>query len=125
MYMYAAVLGGISALYAASLAFEIYFHHCIQDGHKIAKLTENKVPLMVKFILSAVGISVGVGFMIYLISWGIVTKARFDSPLYMGAIQAWMTFKWSLSWMMHLVQYHRLVITNPTIQEEQTPFIQH
>jgi len=91
--------------------------NCILFGiGDIVSRTESKVQLVTKFVISIVGLSTGVGFMFYLIAIGIATNARFDSGLYMGAIQAWMTFKWSASWIAHLSHHHRL--SEDRIQEE-------
>jgi len=113
--IYAAVLGGVSAVIAFSLVLEILCQHKTKNG-RIMPRTESKVQLVTKFVISIVGLSTGVGFMFYLIAIGIATNARFDSGLYMGAIQAWMTFKWSASWIAHLSHHHRL--SEDRIQEE-------
>jgi len=122
-YMYAAILGAVSAVYAASLSFEIYFQHNIKEGREIIPHTETRVPLIFKFVFAAVGMSVGLGFMFFLITSGILASARFDDGLYMGAIQAWMTFKWSLSWTIHLYHYHHLTSNrNNKLLEGQAPW---
>jgi len=126
-FLYAATLGGISALYASTLAFEIYFQHNIKDGTHILPLTEGRISLIVKFVLSIMGMAIGVGFMVFLILSGIYSSAKFNDGVFMGAIQAWMIFKWSMSWTIHLYHYHILGmssehIKNRLLREEQTPW---
>jgi len=119
-YMYAAILGGISAIYAASLACEIYFQHNIKDGHIIIPLTEKRPSLVIKYILAIFGVSLGLGFMFYLIISGVISQAKFDDGLFMGAIQAFMTLKWSISWLIHLTHYH--LISNVQSLEKEAPW---
>src|SRR5690242_2948041 len=103
---YAAILGGISALYAGALVFDIWRLHNIKDGRTIMPLTEPKSFLMIKFIVAILGMAVGGGFLIYLTITGIIKGERMESSYFMGAIQGWMTFKWSLSWSFHLYRHH-------------------
>jgi len=107
-YVYASVLGGISAIYAFTLLLEIWRQHNIKDGVHIIPLTEMKATLMVKFIIAIAGMAVGSALVFYLVATGVVLHERFDSPYFMGAIQAWMTFKWSMAWTLHLYRYHNI-----------------
>jgi len=126
-FMYASILGGIAGIYAGTLAAEISILHIwkhrnksssSKHGSKIETLPETRIAVVVKFVIAVSGVATGIGFMVYLLISGLTSGARFDSPLYMGAIQSWMLLKWSLSWVAHLYRYHPIKDRKLTEEEE-------
>lgn len=103
------IFGGISAVYAGILVLDIWKRHNKRDPNRlIIPLEDSSHHYYAQYAFSLIGVVVGFGMMIAFIIKGIVNHEGTEGESYMASVQCWMTFKWSLSYFMHIHRYHSI-----------------
>eukprot|EP01114_Cavostelium_apophysatum_P010951 TRINITY_DN2510_c0_g1_i2.p1 TRINITY_DN2510_c0_g1~~TRINITY_DN2510_c0_g1_i2.p1 ORF type:complete len:170 (+),score=16.59 TRINITY_DN2510_c0_g1_i2:150-659(+) len=102
----AAILGGISAIYAGALVLDIWKTHSLQDGRFILPLYETKTAVMIKLMISVLGTCAGaLAFIFYTVKYVYLGDVKGEASFF-ACIQGWMLFKWALSSTVHIYRHH-------------------
>ena len=102
-----AIFGGISSIYSGILVLDIWKRHNKRDPNRlIMPLEDTPHHFYAQYFFALVGVVCGFGLMIAFIIRGIVNHEGTSGESYMASVQCWMTFKWSLSYFMHMLKYH-------------------
>jgi len=105
----AATFGIACTFYTGLLLFDILKLHKIQDGCRILPREDIQTWLTIEYWVTIGALFIGFAGMCTLIIYGVLEEERLAGPSFMGAVQSWMLFKWSLACVFHLYRYHTVV----------------
>jgi hypothetical protein len=93
-------------------------HYSSDTKNRVASLQEKEWILTLKIAVGVTGVLIGVVGMIVCVAAEVITHERIGGPFFLATVQAWMTFKWSLSYTMHHYHHHNIAFS-----EQQQPIL--